>query len=150
MENASKALIIAAAILIAILLISVGVYVVGVAQEQINNSDMSSIEVTTFNQKFTKYQGSQKGSTIRTMVQEVMAYNNSEQASDETMVSINIDNQSEKIVTTDSNAKLISLKAEKNAQPSYGTTGTDIFKNTKTYTVSIIYHNGRVAIIQVI
>ena len=43
MENASKALIIAAAILIAILLISVGVYVVGVAQEQINNSDISSI-----------------------------------------------------------------------------------------------------------
>lgn len=142
MENASKALIIAAAILIAILLISVGVYVVGVAQEQINNSDMSSIELETFNQKFTKYLGSQKGSAIRTMVQEVMAYNNSDQASNETMVSINVDNGK---LTKKGNDQLISLAASSDVQPSYGTG----FKNTKTYTVSIQYNKGRVSIIDI-
>ena len=130
MENASKALIIAAAILIAILLISVGVYVVGVAQEQ-------------FNQKFTKYLGDQKGSAIRTMVQEVMAYNNSDQASDETMVSINVDNGK---LTKKGNDQLISLAASSDVQPSYGTG----FKNTKTYTVSIQYNKGRVAVIDIV
>lgn len=144
MENASKALIIAAAILIAILLISVGVYVVGIAQEQINNSDMSSIETTTFNQKFTKYLGSQKGSAIRTLVQEVMAYNNSDEASDETMVSVNVANQNVAL-DSEANATLVKLEAEKNKQPVYGTA----FKNTKTYTVSILYKNGRVAIIEI-
>lgn len=144
MENASKALIIAAAILISILLISVGVYVVGIAQEQINNSDMSSIELETFNQKFTKYEGTQKGSAIRTLVQEVMAYNNSDQASDETMVSINVANQ--KItLDADADAKLITLNASKDVQPTYGST----FKNTKTYTVKTLYKNGRVAVIEI-
>lgn len=130
MENASKALIIAAAILIAILLISVGVYVVGVAQEQINNSDMSSIELETFNQKFTKYLGNQKGSAIRTMVQEAMAYNNSDQASDETMISI---------------TGLVTLSAAANVQPNYDNN----FKSTKTYTVTITYNKGRVKTITV-
>lgn len=142
MENASKALIIAAAILISILLISVGVYVVGIAQEQINNSDMSSIELETFNQKFTKYQGRQKGSAIRTLVQEVMAYNNSDQASDETRVSINFKNGNLEAKGT---AALIQLEADSDKQPIYG----DDFKNTKTYTVSIQYNKGRVAVIDI-
>lgn len=131
MENASKALIIAAAILIAIVLITLGVYVIGVGQDQIKNSGMSDIEVTTFNQKFTKYQGTQKGSTIRSMVQEVMSHNNSDEASDETMVTINSGN----------NQSIVSLATTANAQPHYGTN----FKNTKTYTVSFEYTNGRVS-----
>ena len=147
MENASKALIIAAAILIAILLISVGVYVVGVAQEQINNSDMSSIELETFNQKFTKYLGTQKGSAIRTMVQEVMAYNNSDQASDETRIAINKNtaNNNAKI-DGDADASLVSLDPKDDVTPYFNST---TFKNTKTYTVKIIYYKGRVAIIEI-
>lgn len=144
MENASKALIIAAAILIAILLISVGVYIVGVATDQINNSDMTSIETTTFNQKFTKYEGSQKGSMIRSLVQEVMAYNSSKEASDETRVSINVANQGVN-VDGDASSELISLSAGENVQPKYGTA----FKNTKTYTVKILYKNNRVAVIEI-
>ena len=136
MENASKALIIAAAILIAILLISIGVYVVGIANDQINNSGMSDIEITTFNQKFTKYQGNQKGSTIRTMIQEVMANNNSDEASDETRVSVNGNN---------GNSNLVTLAAQENVSPQYGSN----FRNTKTYYVDFEYTNGRVSNITV-
>lgn len=75
MENASKALIIAAAILIAIVLITLGVYVIGVGQDQIRNSGMSDIEITTFNQKFTKYEGTRNGSEIKTLIQEVNTSN---------------------------------------------------------------------------
>ena len=136
MENASKALIIAAAILIAIVLITLGVYVIGVGQDQIKNSGMSDIEITTFNQKFTKYIGTQKGSTIRTMVQEVMSNNNSDEASDETRVSIN---------SGTANPALVSLANTENASPAYNTA----FKNTKTYNVDFDYTNGRVTNIKV-
>lgn len=128
MENASKALIIAAAILIAIVLISLGVYVIGVGQDQIKNGGMSDIEITTFNQKFTRYDGHQKGSVIRTMVQEVMANNNSDQASEETRVQI---------------TGAVTLAADSNAQPTIN------IQNTRTYDVTFTYENGRVSIINV-
>ena len=149
MENASKALIIAAAILIAIVLITLGVYVIGVGQNQIKNSGMSDIEITAFNQKFTKYEGSQKGSAIRTLVQEVMSNNNSSEASDETRVAINVKNR-DKNLTAKANASLVRLDASAGAQPIYGNTGENIFSNTKTYTVSFLYAaDGRVAVIEV-
>ena len=121
MENASKALIIAAAILIAIVLISLGVYVIGVGQDQIKNGGMSDIEITTFNQKFTR-------SVIRTMVQDVMANNNSDQASEETRVQI---------------TGAVTLAADSNAQPTIN------IQNTRTYDVTFTYENGRVSIINV-
>ena len=59
MENASKALIIAGAILIAILLISSGVLIInstgGVREEIQSSSD--NLEVQSFNEQFTAYEG---------------------------------------------------------------------------------------------
>ena len=75
MENASKALIIAGAILLAILLISLGIIVFTQAQDIISNSGMSQAEVQTFNNQFLKYEGSQKGTLVKSMVQEVLAVN---------------------------------------------------------------------------
>ena len=75
MENASKALIIAGAILLAILLISLGIIVFTQAQDTISNSGMSQAEVQTFNNQFLKYEGSQKGTLVKSMVQEVLAVN---------------------------------------------------------------------------
>lgn len=142
MENASKALIIAGAILLSILLISLGIMIFNQAQSAINGSGMSDAQVSAFNQKFTKYNGNQKGSQIRALVQEVMSNNNGEEASDETRVSINVNNQG---LTTKGTASLVSLGAGANEQPNYG----DNFSNTKTYTVSFQYYNGRVAVIDV-
>lgn len=126
MENASKALIIAAAILIAIVLITVGVYIIGVGQDQIKNSGMSDIDKTAFNQKFLGYEGAQKGSVVRTIVNEVMAINNSSEASDESRVGV-------------TGTAGVVLEAQANQQPNWGN-----LRNTQTYYVRFGYLNGRI------
>ena len=74
MENASKALIIAGAILLAILLISLGIMIFNQAQDTVTNSGMSEAELTAFNNKFLKYEGDAvKGTMVKSMVQEVKA-----------------------------------------------------------------------------
>ena len=55
MENASKALIIAGAILLSILLISLGIMIFNTAQDTTKNSGMNQAQVASFNNKFTKY-----------------------------------------------------------------------------------------------
>ena len=75
MENASKALIIAGAILLAILIISLGIGIFNQAQDTIGNGGMSKAEITTFNSNFTKYEGVRKGSDVKAMIQEVNASN---------------------------------------------------------------------------
>lgn len=78
MENASKALIIAGAILLSILLISLGVMVFQQGQEAIKNSGMSKAEISAFNGQFTKYEGDRRGSDIKSLIQEVNTSNASD------------------------------------------------------------------------
>ncbi len=79
MENASKALIIAGAILLAILLISLGIMIFTQAQDTVSSSGMSQAEVQAFNSKFTKYEGNAiRGSQVKSMIQEVRASNSSD------------------------------------------------------------------------
>lgn len=82
MENASKALIIAGAILISILLIGIGMFLYQAAQEPISGAQdqMSQQALTQFNSTFTKYGGTQKGSVLRTMISEVITSNAKETA----------------------------------------------------------------------
>jgi type III secretory pathway component EscT len=55
MENATKALLIAAAVLIAVLLISLVMGVLNSGAEQVDNADLSEYEIQQFNDKFNKY-----------------------------------------------------------------------------------------------
>ena len=73
MENASKALIIAGAILLAILLISLGIMIFNQAQDTVDNSGMSQAEITAFNNKFLKYEGEQKASVVKSLINEVIS-----------------------------------------------------------------------------
>ena len=82
MENASKALIIAGAILLAILLISLGIMIFGQAQDTVNNSGMSQAQISSFNNKFIKYEGEQTGSVVKTLVNEIIASNADESLPD--------------------------------------------------------------------
>lgn len=83
MENASKALIIAGAILLAILLISMGMLVLNKATGILDNDQLDEAAVSTFNQKFTKYEGEKvKGSSVRSLISEISAYNGSDEAAD--------------------------------------------------------------------
>lgn len=70
MENASKALIIAGAILLSILIIAIGMFVYNSAQSTINDSlsQMSTSEKNAFNSAFTGYQGNQTGSQVKSLL----------------------------------------------------------------------------------
>ena len=119
MENASKALIIAGAILLAILLISLGIMIFNQAQDTVTNSGMKEAEITAFNGKFLKYEGKQKGTMVKSLVQEVLANNASEN---------NIERKV-KVVGTGSG-----LNFEATENPT--TTG---ISNNKTYTIELTY-----------
>lgn len=118
MENASKALIIAGAILLAILLISLGIFIFSQAQDTVNNSGMSQAEVTSFNNKLLKYEGKQKGSVVRSLINEVVATNGD----------ANNSSASRQVTVTGS------------ASVSGTTADTSSIDNTKSYTVKITSH----------
>ena len=76
MENASKALIIAGAILLSILIIALGVFVFNQAKSAVGNTGLSDQEVAAFNSKFESYEGKQKGSSVKALINAVKNYNN--------------------------------------------------------------------------
>ena len=76
MENASKALIIAGAILLAIVIISLGLIVVNNVRTTTDNTNLSEQEIQSFNAKFIAYEGnSVSGSRVNTLIQQVLASN---------------------------------------------------------------------------
>jgi len=83
MENASKALIIAGAILLSILIISLGIMIYNQASGVVNNNAMSEVEIAQFNSKFTQYEGnSVRGATVNALLQAVLANNVSQDSDD--------------------------------------------------------------------
>lgn len=134
MENASKALIIAGAILLAILLISLGMMVLNKATGILDSEQLDQAAVTTFNQKFTKYEGEKvKGSNVRSLISEVAAYNGSEDrvSSGEAIITLT----GGAGVKTDSDGKI---------------SGTVGISNTKYYKVEITERTkGKVSKIQI-
>ncbi len=77
MENASKALLFAAGILIAIILISVAVYIVSMGNQAVDEASgtIAGMSVKSFNQKFEVYADTQTGSQVSSLVSEVNANN---------------------------------------------------------------------------
>ena len=74
MENASKALIIAGAILLAIVIISLGLIVVNNTRGTVDSANMNEQEVQAYNAKFTPYEGSNiSGTRVKTLCQAVRA-----------------------------------------------------------------------------
>ena len=129
MENASKALIIAGAILLSILLISLGIMIFSQAQDTVNNSGMSQAEISTFNSQFTKYEGQRKGSVVRAMINEVIA-SNSDANHQNNGATVNVS-----VKTSNGTVKNMSA----------GSIVTSDVENSKTYTVKCEYaSNGRV------
>ena len=79
MENASKALIIAGAILLSILIISLGIMVYNNAKNTVGSANLNKQEIQTFNSQWEAYVGTNKtASEVRTMIQAVIASNAAE------------------------------------------------------------------------
>lgn len=77
MENASKALLIAGAILIAILLIALGMmaYTAGKGQVEKSGSQLDAAQVQSANSVFTNYEGRRTGSEVKALASLVASYN---------------------------------------------------------------------------
>ncbi len=84
MENATKALLIAAAVLVAILVISLGLVIYQQAAETVESINMSDQQVTANNEKFVRYNGAnKKGTEVNAMLKTVLQANLDAAASNE-------------------------------------------------------------------
>ena len=86
MENASKAILIAGAVLIVLVLIALAVGLVGIGEDHLNNIGEGTIDnVKKTNQlnKFMKYEGDVTGAQVKQCISAVLAYNSNLGVEDE-------------------------------------------------------------------
>ncbi len=76
MENASKALIIAGAILLSIMIIGLGMYIYQQADNVKKSANMDAQQVQTYNAPFLAYQGTQRGSNVQSLIETIISHNN--------------------------------------------------------------------------
>lgn len=87
MENASKALIIAGAILISILIIAIGMGIYNKSKVAVDDAGagMETSQIEAFNAEWSNYEGTQTGSQVKAMINRLIAHANTYQ-DDETKV----------------------------------------------------------------
>lgn len=123
MENASKALIIAGAILISILIITLGIMIYGQAKGAIDTNSMSELEIRQFNEKFTQYEGDRvRGATVNSLLQSVVANN------------LSVDDDNRRVSVSTESGKSFGINITKGAS-SVGTKA----KTGSTYSVTCNY-----------
>ena len=88
MENASKALIIAGAILLSILIIGLGMTIYQKAAGAMDGADLGGTQVQTYNAEFENYRGTQTGANTRALVQSIQSHNRTN--SDDITLQINV------------------------------------------------------------
>ena len=89
MENASKALIIAGAILLTILIISLGLFVFKQAKDAVGNTGLDAQKASAYNTEFEAYEGTQKGTAVRDLLNTIGNHNSVE--TDEPSRQISVD-----------------------------------------------------------
>lgn len=80
MENASKALIIAGAILLSILLISLGIMVYNNAKGTISDANLDAEQAQAFNTKISQYCGNKKSATDMNSLMDAISASNGAQS----------------------------------------------------------------------
>lgn len=75
MENTSKALLIAGAILVSVLIISIGLFIVSSINTELVESEMSQVEINIFNQGYLLYEGVQQGKKVKQVLIKAAMYN---------------------------------------------------------------------------
>ena len=127
MENASKALIIAGAILLSIVLITLGVVIIGRGQEAIDQTNIDDQVVSTWNQKFTQYAGnSVSGTSVNVLINAVLSANATNKTGDTDKL-IQITNDSDVSPTDDTISSIDYTKNCTKATPN------------KKYSVNVTY-----------
>ena len=131
MENASKALIIAGAILLSILLISLGIMVYNQAKGTVSQANLSEQEIATFNGKYTSYLGTNKNAaTVSSLIQTAIASNQAETSSGS--------NRTVKFGTGTAKA----TPAATDCGVEAATVASKTIPSTQVYTIQAVYTNG--------
>ncbi len=126
MENASKALIIAGAILLAIIIITLGLAVVNNARTQMGGANLSKEQIQTFNSQWENFVGKNKtAAEVKAMYSAVIANNAAETQSDEKRY-VNIVNSDTASTTGQATAPTLSIPS---------------ITSAKTYTIVAGYAN---------
>lgn len=94
MENATKALIIAGAVAVSLLILSLGMYFYKQATSGVNLDKLSQAQKDEFNQDFTKYEGnSVAGMNVNELIQKVIRSNTDEVAEESgKYITLKVDN----------------------------------------------------------
>ena len=104
------------------------------AQNTVDNTDMSSMEITTFNNQFVQYEGIQRGTMVRALIQEIQANNAGVDTS-------NLDDAEE-----DTRVEIEFVGIENlDDETKYGNNAISYINSANEYQVSLEYaENGRV------
>ncbi len=140
MENASKALIIAGAILLSILIIAIGMYVYTNAQSTINDSltSMSESEKNAFNSKFIGYEGNATGSQIKALIGDLIATSSNYAEEPAKIVSIRFDKLKEQGEADVEIAKPAKANTTQGYVTDLGKARNQV-ENKHTYWVELVY-----------
>lgn len=128
MENASKALIIAGAILLAISIIGIGMYVYQQAAGAMGNIGMDQEKIAAYNGDFERYQGTQSGASVRALCDAVRNHNLA-----------NPDDETKNIVLQTTSAASVTTPPSKIITAAEVNTIKNNIKTGKTYTVDFGY-----------
>lgn len=110
MENASKALIIAGAILLSILIISLGIFIFNQASEITKSSNLSEVEVLNFNEKFTSFEGTNvRGSEVNSLLNRIVQNNVANQNDESKQVALTQMQRGWLTGTTATNSKVVAM-----------------------------------------
>ena len=113
MENATKALLIAAAVLVAILIISLGLAVYNMAAETVNSQNFSQQEVQAQNEKFARYNGTNKrGSEVNAMLKTVLQSNMDLSATNKSDGFVTVTGETTASILLDPSATAITKRAD--------------------------------------
>lgn len=130
MENASKALIIAGAILLSILIIGLGMFIYQQAAGAMGDTGLSDQEITAFNSKFESYEGTKKGSEVQALCRLVRNHNlgKSDDISEQVMIQwdteVDATGDSSAVLTDGADTLTPATDAEKNTRAAYTYTVT--------------------------
>ena len=114
MENASKALIIAGAILLSILIISLGIMIFNQASGVVDSNAMDEVAVSSFNQKFTQYEGKNvRGANVKALITTIAQNNLTNSDDSSKQISVTFDGSDKGAITSTSGITVLTGKSYK-------------------------------------
>ncbi len=105
MENASKALIIAGAILLSILIIGLGMFIFTQASDVLQGTNMDGTRVQAYNADFASYEGAQTGIAVKSLINTVLSHNRANESDPSLQIGVTLDsNENNQSKTKDSDS----------------------------------------------